>query len=139
MTDHQTATRMLKDGFRNCEIMRKTGMSKSAVAGLAYRLRAKADPSEEKPVARSREPHIVFVSRERDEEVLLWIRRRRSGMPVGEIALRSATGAGQVSMAVELVRKADLAESGEDPVAVARCYWKTHPALGRSRRGRGGK
>ncbi len=63
---------------------------------------------------------IRHIPRERDEELLEWIRRKIDGWTWGEIARAFGRSAVSVQNACFNVRKADAAESGED---VTGAYW----------------
>lgn len=63
------------------------------------------------------------ATREQDEAALFMVRRRASGVSANQIAKSLGRHAGVVVIATNGVVDADLAESGEDPGAVASAYW----------------
>lgn len=121
MTPHERARSLLLQGGRQAEIAAATGLSRGTVAGLAHRLRQAGHDI----VARGapRGAVVLSVPRARDDELLGWIAARCRGASCAAIAAAAGVDAGQVQVATANVRAADLAESGEDPAAVAAAYW----------------
>lgn len=68
--------------------------------------------------------------RQHDERILCWLRLRREGVSVKDIALMVGGLPGNIASATMKVRLADEAESGED---CSQDYWPMHPSAGVSR------
>lgn len=63
-------------------------------------------------------------TRDRDNEVLGWIKARIAGLTPTQIAKGAGVEKSKVTMAIGRVLRADLEESGEDQSAVMKAYWK---------------
>ena len=70
---------------------------------------------------KQRPQYIPHVPRERDEELLQWIRWREKGFAMRRIAAIAGTNPGAIVNATNKVRNADRKESGE-PQSLSR-YW----------------
>jgi hypothetical protein len=66
---------------------------------------------------------IKPVSRERDNELIGWIRARARGQSAGSIAKAAGKNSGIIVGATNLVRDADIEESGEPEADVRGAYW----------------
>lgn len=120
------AVAALVAGERQSLVAQRLGITKSAAAGLAKRLRASGEDVPMRPHGgdRTGEVCVKHVPRARDDELLRWIALRVAGWSAAQVAQRMGVSQSTVDMATREVRNADLAESGEPPGVVDRAYWR---------------